>query len=338
MKPTIAFVETGNHQEQIKESLSKFGEITIHPERLEEVIDRVKNVEILSTFIHSRVDKNILDTMPNLKLIATRSTGFDHIDTESAFKKNISIANIPFYGENTVAEHTFALIMALTRNIHRAYIRTQKKDFSLEGLIGFDLKGKTLGVIGAGHIGFYVIKMAKGFGMNVLAYDVNQNHFLAEVLGFDYVDMNYLLENSDIITLHAPYNKKTHHLINKNNIVKIKKGALLINTARGGLVDTSSLIWALDQGILSGAGLDVLEGEELIAEELEALTTASKEALATLIRDQFLLNRENVVITPHIAFYSKEAVERIWKTTFENIRDFIEGRPRNLIPEIKKAA
>lgn len=337
-KPRICFVETTNHIDELKSELSPLAsKIKVFSEELDDVVAQASDCEIISTFIHSHVSDRLLSQLPDLKFLATRSTGFDHIDVEAAARKGIAVANIPYYGENTVAEHTFALILALSRNVHRAYVRTQKTDFSLEGLVGFDLKNKTLGVVGAGHIGLYVIKMAKGFGMNVLAFDVKQNHFLAEVLGFQYTDMNNLLANSDVITLHAPYNAKTHHMINKGNLAKVKPGALLINTARGGLVDTKALVWALDKGLLGGAGLDVLEGEELIADELEVLSAASKKILATLVSDHVLINRENVVITPHIAFYSREAVDRIWKTTIDNIKAYIAGHPENLVAVPPKA-
>lgn len=339
MNPKIAFLETTDHIDEIEKEIVPLAEkVVISPKRLEDAVDEVKDFDIVSTFINSTVDRRVLDKFSGLKLIVTRSTGYDHIDVDYANKLGITVCNIPFYGENTVAEHTFSLILSLSRNVHRAYVRTQRKNFSLEGLIGFDLKGKTIGVVGAGHIGLYVVKMAKGFGMNVLAFDINQDDFISEVLGFTYSGMNELLENSDIISLHAPYNQKTHHMINRKNISLIKPGALLINTARGALVDTEAMIWALEEGILSGVGLDVLEGEALIEEELEVLSSASKETLATLIRDHTLLNREDVVITPHIAFYSKEAVERIWETTFCDILAFLKGEAINSVSIKKKAA
>jgi len=339
MKPKIAFVETSDHFDEIEKEIGPLAEsIMISPERLENVVDEIKDFDIVSTFISSNVDRKVLSKFSDLKLIVTRSTGYDHIDVGYANKRGITVSNIPYYGENTVAEHTFSLILSLTRNVHRAYVRTQRKDFSLEGLVGFDLKGKTIGVVGAGHIGLYVIKMAKGFGMNVLAFDINQDDFIAEVLGFTYSELDELMKNSDIISLHAPYNQKTHHMINKENISKIKPGALLINTARGALVDTEAMIWALENGILNGVGLDVLEGETLIEEELEALSSASKDTLTTLIRDHALLNREDVVITPHIAFYSQEAVMRIWETTFGDILAFLGGDAVNTVSIKKKAA
>lgn len=292
----------------------------------------LKTVEIASVFIYSTLRAETLKRMPRLKMIATRSTGFDHIDLAACRKRGIVVSNVPFYGENTVAEHTFALILALSRKVHQAYFRTIRGDFSFEGLEGFDLKDKTIGIIGTGHIGLHTARIAAGFGMHVIAYDVRPNDFLAETLGFTYVPMDALLRGSDIITLHAPYNAKTHHLINTSNIQTIKQGALLINTARGGLVETEALTRALDQGILSGAGLDVLEGEELIKEERQILSKEfSVERLKTLLQNHILLNRENVVITPHIAFNSREASARIFGTTAANIEAYLSGHSKNAV-------
>src|SRR3989338_11091166 len=187
--------------------------------------------EIVSTFIASKVNGKILNKLPKLKMIATRSTGFDHIDMKACAAKNVAVCNVPFYGENTVAEHAFALILTLSRNIHKSYLRTTRGDYTIEGLKGFDLRGKTLGVVGAGHIGLHLIKMGRGFDMKVLAFDDNRNDFQADVLGFKYASLEEVLKNSDIISLHVPDNPATHHLINKNNIKLIKRGAILINTA-----------------------------------------------------------------------------------------------------------
>lgn len=292
----------------------------------------LKHVEIASVFIYSSLRAETLRRMPRLKMIATRSTGLDHIDLVVCRKRKITVSYVPSYGENTVAEHTFALILALSRKVHQAYFRTTRGDFSFEGLEGFDLNGKTLGIIGTGHIGLHAARIARGFGMRVIAYDVRPNPFMAETLGFKYVPFERLLGTSDIITLHAPYSPQTHHMINKDNIRKIKRGALLINTARGGLVETEALTLALDQGILAGAGLDVLEGEELIKEERQILSKEfSMERLRTLLQNHILLNRENVVITPHIAFNSREAFQRIIGTTATNIEAFLAGRPENTV-------
>ncbi len=295
-------------------------------------INSIKDADILSVFIYSKIDRLIIQKCPKLKLIVTRSTGFDHIDTRECKKKGVVVCNIPFYGENTVAEHTFALILSLSRNVHKAYVRTLGGNYSTDGLKGFDLKGKILGVVGAGHIGLHVIRIAKGFGMNVLAYDINQDNFLAEVLGFEYVSFNDILRKSDIITLHVPYNKFTHHLINRKTIKLIKAGSILINTSRGGVVDNEAVIEALDRKILFGVGLDVLEGEELIKEEKQLLYNHGKmNKLNNLVKDHILLSKENVVFTPHIAFYSTEALERIIETAVENISAFLSGKLQNTV-------
>ncbi|HVO73418.1 MAG TPA: hydroxyacid dehydrogenase [Ignavibacteriaceae bacterium] len=287
----------------------------------------IGKADVISPFIYSQINSQVLSKSKNLKLIATRSTGFNHIDIKKAKELGISVCNVPYYGENTVAEHTFALILALSRNLHKAYVRTIRNDFTLEGLRGFDLRDKTLGVIGAGSIGVHVIKIAKGFGMKVLAYDPKPNHILTELMDFKYVSLLNLLERSDIITLHAPYNQNTHHMINMENIKKVKKGALFINTARSGLIQPEALYYAVEKGIFSGAGLDVFEGEELIKEENQMLTkNVSVEHLEALLKRNILLKRENVIITPHMAFDSTEAVERIMDTTAENIINFFEGR------------
>ena len=291
-----------------------------------------RHASIVSVFIYSHLTRMLLARLRGTRLIATRSTGFDHIDLSACRARKISVANVPAYGENTVAEHTFALILSLSRNVHKAYVRTVKGDFSLEGLQGFDLKGKTLGVVGAGKIGMHVIKMAKGFGTDVLAYDTRKDPFLSEVLDFRYVSLPELLRRADIVSLHLPYAPTTHHLMNRQTFRLMKRGALLINTARGGLVDTHALVWALDEGVLGGAGLDVLEGEELVKEERQLLEKEfSKERLVTALKNHILLHRENVVITPHIAFDSREALQRILETTVSNIANFLQGTPVNLV-------
>ena len=292
-------------------------------------------IEILMPFIHPPLGRAQLDKMPQLKFIATRSTGYDHIDLTAAAERGIAVANVPGYGETAVAEQTFALILTLSRKMHLAYTRTQQGDYSLEGLRGFDLYGKTLGVVGAGAIGLHVIRIAKGFGMNVVAYDVQQNRLLAEVLGFRYVGLGELFASSDIVTLHAPALASTHHMINRETLSTMKRGALLVNTARGSLVDTQALAWALDIGILAGAGLDALEGEEFLQHEEELLSTpGTEDKLKILVHNRLLQRRSNVVITPHIAFNSEEALRRILDTTIENVQAFLQGQPRNLVGKV----
>jgi len=310
------------------------------PEPLtERTAAQAKGAAVVSVFIYSQLTKAVLRRLPSLRFIATRSTGFDHIDLAACRARKIQVANVPAYGENTVAEHTFALILALSRNLHKAYVRTVRGDFSLTGLQGFDLKGKTIGVVGAGRIGLHVIKMARGFGMRVLAYDTRRDPFLSEVLDFRYAPMPELLRESDIVSLHVPYSASTHHVMNRSMFQQMKRGALFINTARGGLVDTNALVWALDQGIVGGAGLDVLEGEELVKEERQLLEKDfPKERLITALKNNILLHRENVVITPHIAFDSREALQRILDTTVVNITSFLGGAPANLVGALEPRA
>ena len=333
----IAFFETQPWEKRfIKAKLSKNPNISDMVFFKEKLLPSnagiARNFHIISTFIYSQLSKPVLQALKKLRFIATRSTGFDHIDLKTCKALNIKVSNVPYYGENTVAEHTFALILALSRNVHKSYVRQLRGDYNIQGLKGFDLKGKTIGVIGAGHIGLHVVRIAKGFGMNVLVFDIHKNQFLSEVLGFKYVSLQELLKHSDIITLHVPYNKATHHLINKQNIKLVKKGALLINTSRGAVVDTEALIYALENNILRGVGLDVIEGEELIKEEKQLLYhKLHYEKLKELARDHLLLAKENVVYTPHIAFYSQEALERIIETTINNITAFIKGKPQNLV-------
>jgi D-lactate dehydrogenase len=329
----IAFFEVQTwKQEYLKKQLP--GQETIFFEEAlnKDNAEKAQACEAISVFIYSKITKEVLDKLPNLKFIATQSTGFDHIDLDVCKERGIAVSNVPFYGENTVAEHTFALILALSRNVHKSYVRTMKGDFSIEGLMGFDLQGKTLGVVGTGHIGMHVIRIAKGFGMHVVAYDVKQDHFLADVLHFQYVSMEEVLKASDIVSLHLPYNTQTHHVIDKEAMDMMKKGALLINTSRGGLIDGNALLSALDSKQIGGAALDVLEGEELILDEKQLLYYKQEnEKLEELAKNHILLGRDNVVFTPHIAFFSQEALERILSTTAENILAFANSEKKNLV-------
>ena len=299
--------------------------------RLDEHLGEVGHTEVLSTFIHSRVDAKALAAMPNLKLFATRSTGFDHIDRATCAERGIAVVNVPTYGENTVAEHTFALILALSRKLIAAEQKGRRADFDLDGLQGFDLRGKTLGLVGAGRIGLHVVRMARAFGMQVVVSDPQREDLLAEVLHFEYVDLDELLARSHVVSLHAPANAHTHHLIDADALGKMLPGALLVNTARGALVDTEALIAALESGQLGGAGLDVFEGEEHIGEDVELLAEGGSEGLRQALGRRLLADRDDVILTPHNAFNSVEAVQRIAQTTAENIAAFLRGEPQNLV-------
>lgn len=287
--------------------------------------------DIISIFVGAKLTSQTLEKFPNLKMIALRATGFDNIDLDYTKQKNIILSNVPAYGSHTVAEFTFGLILSLSRKIPQAIEQVKQKiEFNHDGLKGFDLNEKILGVIGTGKIGINVIKIAKGFNMTVLAYDKYPDSSLSESIGFKYVALDELLKSSDIVTIHVPANTETHHLINTNNIYNLKKGALLINTARGDIVETKALYDAINQKHLLGAGLDVLEGETNLDKD-KVLEEHEPSIMEQIIEDNYLIKDPNVIITPHTAFYTNEAEDAILKTTVENIQSFINNSPVNKV-------
>lgn len=292
-----------------------------------------EDVEAISTFLYSKLNGAVLAKLPNLKLIATRSTGYDHIDLDCCRAHGIVVSNVPDYGRNTVAEHVFGLLLTLSHRLFESIDRTRRGDFSLKGLQGFDLYGKTLGVLGTGEIGLCVVRIAHGFGMKVLAFDLQPNEAAAAEMGFDYVDMDTLLSSSDVITLHVPGNEKTRHLISEREFGLMKKGTVLINTARGRVVDVRALVRALAEGQIAGAGLDVLPEEPIVREEAELLRSVYQRThdLETLLADSIILRLRNVVVTPHSAFNTREAVGRIIEVTAGNILAFAKGAPMNVV-------
>lgn len=299
----------------------------------QENVKAVAETEVLSTFIYSKLSAEILAQLPRLKLIATRSTGFDHIALNYCKGEKIAVCHVPTYGVETVAEHTFALILAFSRQLLPSLERAKRGDFSLEKLRGFSLAGKTLGVVGLGHIGRRVVEIAKGFKMKVVAATKDSSVDLARQLGVNLVSLPELLEHSDIVSLHVPLTSETYHLINRENIALMKKGSFLINTARGAVVETEALVWALEKGLLAGAGLDVLEEERALKEERELLTKEFLKTgdLKTQLLNHVLLTKDNVLITPHNAFNSQEALREILQTTVKNITAFLAGQPVNLV-------
>ncbi len=314
--------------------------------------DVAADTEAISIFIHSKMDAEFLDAHPRLRLIVTRSTGFDHIDLDACHERGIAVCLVPSYGDNTVAEHVFALILSLSRRLNEAASASAKHHFSYAKLRGFEIKGRTLGIIGAGRIGLNVIKIARAFGMECIACDPHRQPILQELLGFRYVTFDELLDRSHILTLHLPLTTGSFHLLNRETLAKCRRGVIVINTARGALIDTDALIDALDMGQVGGAGLDVLEDESVMHQEmqhiiadqiLQHLQTSFPKSelrmrderrvkeLQALHQNASLLSRPKVVFTPHIAFNSTEAVERINRTTVENINAFANGKPQNLI-------
>lgn len=291
--------------------------------------DSIYDAEILAVFIFSKLSKEVLDKFPNLKLVTTMSTGYDHIDLNACEERGIKVCNVPAYGDNTVAEHAFGLLLNLSKNIHKGYIRTLKGDYDYSGLRGFDLKGKTIGVLGTGRIGCNSIHIANGFNMNVIAYDAFPRQELQEKFDFKYVSLDELYAKSDIITIHVPLFKSTMHLINEEAISKMKDGVVIINTSRGGIIDTDALTKGLESGKIGGVGLDVLEDENLIKNEklfVEQASVMATDQLRITAENKVLMDMDNVIVTPHLAFYTTEAIQRIMDTTLTNIYDLIEHR------------
>ena len=294
---------------------------------------RFADADVVSTFIYSALGADVLRQFSKLKLIATRSTGYDHIDADYCAQHGIKISNVPTYGENTVAEHVFALLLTISHRLREAMERARSGRFTPEGLEGFDLQGKTLGVIGTGNIGRHAIRIARGFGMEVLAFDVKPVAQFAQEFGFRYVSMNELLSGSDVITLHVPALPQTEHLIDAAALAQMKQGAVVINTSRGSVIDTRALIQALLSGKVAAAGLDVLPDEPLIREEAELISSSFDERLdiRSLVANHVLLNMPNVIVTPHSAFNTREAVQRIVHTTVANIEAFLKGTAQNVV-------
>jgi D-lactate dehydrogenase len=296
-------------------------------------VDQCTDADIISPFIYSKLSSDVLKKFKHLKLITTRSTGYDHIDINFCNENGIMVSNVPDYGKNTVAEHVFGLLLSISHKITKAVERTIRGDFSLQNLMGFDLRGKRLGVVGTGGIGLCVIEIAKGFGMEVLAFDVKPKEEIASKLGFCYAPMDKVLSISDIITIHVPAGKSTENLISTDQFNIMKNGVVFINTSRGSVVDIRALVRALAEGKVSAAGLDVLPEEATIKEEAELMRSVyqKKHDLETLLADHILLRLKNVYITPHSAFYTREAMQRILDTTVDNITSFTKNNPKNIV-------
>lgn len=271
-------------------------------------------------FVNAVVDAAVVDRLVELgvKLIALRCAGFNNVDIAAAAGK-IKVVRVPEYSPHAIAEHTLALMLCLNRKVHRAFLRTKDNNFSLNGFLGFDMYGKTVGVVGTGKIGRTVAQVLKGLGMNVLAYDLYPNEAAAKEVGFKYVTLDELYSQSDVITLHCPLTKETEYMICDESIRKMKDGVMIINTGRGKLIHTKHLIDGLLIGKIGYAGLDVYEeeGEYFYEDYSDRLMT--DDVLARL------LSFNNVILTSHQAFFTQEAMGNIAKTTMDNISDFFNG-------------
>lgn len=289
--------------------------------------DDIKQADVISCFTFSRVSADILKQFPNLKLIALRCVGFDHIDIDYCKKHNISVLNSAGYGNVTVAEFAFALILDVMRKVARSYMNLKNEHLDRDIYTGFELNGKNIGIIGTGAIGAEVIKIANGFGMNVLAYDLYPKQQLTEKYNVKYVDLDYLLKNSDIISLHAPLTADNFHLIDKEKLKLMKQNAVIVNTARGELIDTKALYEALSENRIFGAGLDVLEAENILTKPEKSwdFDYLTDEYIKQTLINERLFKLHNVVVTPHIAYNTQEAQDRILSITMNNITSFLKN-------------
>lgn len=282
--------------------------------------------EVVCPFVNDDLSRPVLEQLAagGTRLIALRSAGYNHVDLAAAHALGLTVARVPAYSPHAVAEHAVGLVLALCRHLHRAYNRTREGDFSLHGLTGFDLHGKTVGVVGSGQIGQVFAQIMRGFGCQVLAYDPYP-HPAIEALGGRFVGLDQLLAESDIISLHCPLNDATRHLVNADSLQRMKRGAMLINTGRGALVDTPALIEALKSGQLGYLGLDVYEEEAEIFFADRSDLPLQDDVLARL------LTFPNVIITAHQAFLTREALAAIAGTTLDNIGAWRQGAPVNLV-------
>ncbi len=315
---TVAFFDTKSYD---KESFERFcGEdikLRFFENKLnEDTVGSATGFDAVCAFVNDNINKYVIEKLyeSGVGIIAMRCAGYNNIDLKAASGK-IKVVTVPSYSPHAIAEHTMGLILTLNRKLHRAYIRTRDHNFSLEGLTGFDLYKKTVGIIGTGKIGLAFADICGGFGMNIIGYDIVKS----ENFRGKYVSLNTLLSESDIISLHCPLTKENRHMINKATINKMKKGVFIINTSRGLLIDTAALIDGLKSGRVGAAGLDVYEEETEIFFEDYSEEIIFDDTISTII------SMPNVIVTSHQAFLTKEALNSIAQTTMENLQAYFEG-------------
>jgi D-lactate dehydrogenase len=278
------------------------------------LVQRAAEAQVLSVFIQTPLQKSLLEQLPKLRLVCTRSVGFDHIDREYCKERGILVCNVPDYGSHVIAEHVFALLLSTIRHVLEGNERVEGGHFDYHGLRGMALRGKTIGIVGTGKIGRRVAQIAHGFGMRIIAHDVCRNTDLEDLLGVRYQPLPSLLEHADIVTLHLPDIPETHHVINADAFSRMKDGVVLINTARGGLIDSAALLQALKSGKVRYALLDVLEHEQNFAENKE------------------LISHPGVVTTPHIAFYADDSMRNMYVDCFDSIDQWAAGKtPEHIV-------
>ena len=293
--------------------------------------DEYRDADIISVFTTSRVNKKVLEQFHNLKLIALRSVGFNHIDLDYCKMHNIAVVNSPNYGNITVAEFALALLLDVCRKVTVSYMDYKEGKVRPENLMGMELSGKTIGIVGLGAIGSAFARIAYGLDMKILAFDKFEKDEMKQKYNVTYTDFDTLLKESDFISIHAPLTKDNYHMFDKTSFEKMKKNAIIVNTARGELLDSKALYEALVNKQIAGAGLDVLEKEETITDfdYIVGLNRLDKNALEQTIINNQLFRLDNVIITPHTAFNSIEAINRILNTTMSNINEFVLGNVQN---------
>lgn len=320
----LTFLEVDTEDRSIVEKAFPGAVISPDPADGAALVELCKNSDVASCFINTHFTKDVIAQLPKLKLLCTRSVGFDHIDVAACDERGITVCNVPDYGSHVIAEHVFALLLGTLRHVHLGDERVREGQFDYHGLRGFALKGKTMGIVGTGKIGARVARIARGFGMTILATDQCKNVELESDVGVRYVELRELFASSDVVTLHVPATKETDHMINAKTLPMMKRGAVLVNTARGSLIDSPALIAALDAGTLGFALLDVLEHEKNFEENAK------------------LVKHPHVVTTPHIAFYADDSMRNMYLDCFQSIREWTEGkkpqhvvRPLNIVCTLK---
>ena len=318
-----------------REFFEKYGknynyEMSFFKSRLSlENVHLTKGYDVVCAFTNDDIGKETIDAMAEngVRLLAMRCAGFNNVSLKDIHNR-FKVVRVPAYSPHAIAEYTVGLILAVNRKINKAYVRTREGNFSINGLMGVDLYGKTAGIIGTGKIGQILIKILKGFDMKVIAYDLFPNQKVADELDFKYVSLDELYANSDIISLNCPLTKDTQYMINRRSMLKMKDGVILVNTGRGQLIDSADLVEALKDKKVGAVALDVYEEEEDYFFEDKSTQVIEDDILGRL------LSFYNVLITSHQAYFTKEAVEAITVTTLNNIKDFIEGKPLvNEVPQ-----
>lgn len=329
----VVFFEVEDWEEEYFRDHLQGTDLKFFPHRLSRHnIHEAEGATHLASFVYSDLKAGTLDQLRSLKGIATMSVGTNHIDLRVAKERNITVCNVPAYGPNTVAEHAIALLLALSRNIVPSVDRTKEGDFDYRGLTGWDLMGKTLGIVGTGKIGAHVARIAAGMGMRLVAHDPHPNEELKEKYQLEYLSLPQLLHASDVITLHCPLLNNNKHLLGTDEFKQMKPGTVLINTARGALVDTESLLKALEDGTVRQAGIDVLEDEELLQEEKEFFSPYFQlKDYQTALANHALMRHPKVIVTPHNAFNSQESLRNILDTTVKNIQGMLSSDPVNVV-------